>query len=162
MKGNSRVPPFSREGVSLFLATGAFVGYLRPFPGTLGALQGILIYWLTMKFSLFYKLIILLFITFIGIYTSKIASELIQKKDPDEVIIDEISGAYLASLGKETFLEILFVFIIFRVIDITKPYPLKNIERAPTGLGIMLDDLVAGLITNLIVSLIIFGWSGLK
>lgn len=153
---------FRGKAFSLFLATGAFVGYLTPFPGTLGALQGILIYWLTMKFPFFYKLIILLLITFIGIYTSKIVAEHTQKEDPDEVIIDEIGGAYLASLGKESLLEIFLVFIIFRIIDITKPYPLKEIERAPSGFGIMLDDCVAGFITNLIVSLIVFGWGALK
>ncbi len=97
-----------------------------------------------------------------GIYSSKIASKLMQKEDPDEVIIDEIGGAYLACLGKEAFFELFLVFVIFRIIDILKPYPLKRVEKVPSGLGIMLDDLLAGLATNLIVSMIIFGWNSLQ
>lgn len=162
LKGNSRIHPFNKKGISLFLATGAFIGYLPPFPGTLGTLEGILLYRLTVNFPLFYQTMLLCFISLLGIYTSKIASEVAQKEDPDEVIIDEICGAYLACLGKKTLFELLLVFVIFRVIDIGKPYPLKKIEKAPSGLGIMLDDLVAGLLTNLIVSLIAYGLSSLR
>ncbi len=80
----------------------------------------------------------LFFFIFIGIYLSKIASEIAQKEDPDEVIIDEICGAYLSCLGKNTLFEIILAFIIFRIIDIRKPFFLKKIEKAPHGLGIML------------------------
>ncbi|MGC9109955.1 MAG: phosphatidylglycerophosphatase A family protein [Caldimicrobium sp.] len=162
LKGNLKTHLSSKEKISLFWATGALVGYIPPLPGTLGAIEGILLYRLTINFPFFYQIIFLLFISLLGIHTAKVASEIMQKEDPDEVIIDEICGAYLACLGKKTFFEFFLVFIIFRIIDIGKPYPLKRIERAPSGWGIMLDDLVAGLLTNLFVSLITFSLSVMR
>lgn len=158
LRESSKIRLFSVERISAFLATGGLVGYLPPFPGTLGALEGLLLYYLTKSFPFYYHLVIFFLLSFMGIYTSKVVAELTGREDPDEVIIDEVCGAYLASLGKETLLELLFVFIIFRIIDIGKPYPLRKIEKVPYGLGIMLDDLVAGLFTNLLVFLIFFLW----
>ncbi|MFN4196959.1 MAG: phosphatidylglycerophosphatase A [Caldimicrobium sp.] len=147
---------FIGKGIFLFLATGAFIGYLPPFPGTLGAIQGVLLYYLVSSWSLTWHFILLFFLTGLGIWASQIASEVFQKKDPDQVVIDEIVGAYIGCLGKYSFLELTLAFIFFRIIDITKPYPLRKLEHLRGGLGIMADDLLAGVMTNLLVILIKF------
>ena len=73
-------------------------------------------------------------------------------KDPKEVVIDEISGQFIAMLGcvqseKSTyiFLSLLLSFVLFRFFDITKIGPIKRFENLPNGIGIMADDIVAGL-----------------
>lgn len=136
------------------VATGLYIGYIPPFPGTLGALQGILLYTLLMKSSPLLLGIVLLTITVLGVITSERLSKAKGERDPDEVIIDEVAGAFLASLGKESFLELTLVFVIFRIIDITKPFPIRKFETLRGGWGIMVDDLVAGLLTNLLVTLL--------
>jgi len=156
LKESLKSPLFSLTNLYLFISTGGFVGFLPPFPGTLGALQGIILYYLTMNLSPILKLLIALILVVLGIISSGNISRTYQKKDPDEVIIDEIAGAYLASLGKTTLLELTLVFILFRIIDISKPFPLKRLEKLKGGLGIMMDDVVAGLLTNLLV--ILFFW----
>ncbi len=160
LKKKLKTPLSNLEKVSLFISSGALIGFIPPFPGTLGALQGILLYWLLQDLSFFLHLIIVILFTLLGIYTSQMASFVLQKKDPDEVVIDEILGAYLASWGKSGFLELTLAFIFFRIIDIMKPFPLRRLERLPGGFGIMADDILAGLCTNLLVTLIIIWFRG--
>ncbi len=154
LRRNLKVLPLSKKGVTLFLATGALVGYIPPLPGTLGALEGVLLYRLTLEMALYGKLIITVLLIFLGILTSGYVSLFLGKSDPDEVIIDEVAGAYISCLGKVTLWEFILALIIFRIIDITKPYPLKRLERLKGGWGIMLDDVLAGIMTNLLVSFI--------
>lgn len=151
LKRNLKNSPMSRDWFHLFFATGAFVGFIHPFPGTLGALEGILLYKITQGMALYLKLLLSAFFILIGILSSGYVSILLNNKDPDEVVIDEVAGAYIACLGKTTILELVLVFILFRIIDITKPYPLKRLEGLRGGWGIMLDDILAGVVTNLIV-----------
>lgn len=145
---------FSGKGISLFLATGAFIGYLPPFPGTLGAIQGVILYYLVSGRSLIWHFIFLFLLTGLGIWSSQVASQAFQKKDPDQVVIDEIVGAYIACLGKSSFFDLILAFIFFRIIDITKPFPLRKLEGLRGGWGIMADDLLAGIMANLLVTLI--------
>jgi len=162
LKESLKKRPFSLDTFSLFFATGAFIGYVPPFPGTLGSLQGIILYYLTLKYGLSLKIPLLTLLFLLGVYTSQRVSRLSQKEDPDEVVIDEICGAYLSALGKGTLTELLLSFIIFRIIDIGKPYPLRRLEKVGGGLGIMLDDVAAGLLTNLFVSLLILFFGVLR
>lgn len=134
------------------ISTGFYVGYIPPFPGTLGALQGIFLYTCLINFNLYVLGTILVILTILGVIASGRLSEIKGERDPDEVIIDEIAGAFLACLGKTTLLELTLVFVIFRIIDITKPFPVRKFESARAGWGIMLDDLFAGFLTNLLVT----------
>lgn len=160
LKEKQRNFPFNLEKLSLFFSTGGFIGYLPPFPGTLGALEGILLYKLCINFSIKWHLLLLFMLIIIGILTSQVSSKILQNKDPDQVVIDEIAGAYLSCIGKSSFWELTLVFIFFRILDITKPFPLKRLERLKGGFGIMADDVLAGLLTNLIVTLIFLSFRG--
>jgi len=154
LKENLSIHPFSKRGLSTFLATGALIGFIPPFPGTLGALEGIILYYLTSGLSFHFQLLISLLIFLMGVYASSCYAKEKGEEDPDEVVIDEICGAYLSAIGKGALIELLLSFIIFRIIDIGKPFPLKKLERVRSGWGIMLDDVVGGLLTNLVVTFI--------
>jgi len=137
------------------IATYFFVGYLPKAPGTWGSLFALPLAWFLNKLNLTYYVAILLFITSVGIWASyKTASEL-GNEDPDEVVIDEVAGILVTFLFvKPTFLSLLLGFILFRLVDITKPFPIKKIEKIPYGVGIMVDDLLAGVYTGLILVLL--------
>lgn len=91
-----------------------------------------------------------------GIISSGFTSKLLKNNDPDFVIIDEIAGMWIGVVGKHTFLEFILAFIIFRIIDIQKPYPFKKLEKLPNGWGIMADDIIAGFLTNILVIVLIY------
>jgi phosphatidylglycerophosphatase A len=75
-----------------------------------------------------------------------------RRKDPSVVVIDEVVGMLVALFMLPLrAADVLSAFVCFRIFDITKPFPLRRLEAQPGGWGIMLDDLVAGLYTNVLV-----------
>jgi len=104
---------------------------------------------------------ILLFLV-IGIYTSDFA-EKIYGFDPPEVVIDEIVGMWFTMLFvPKTFLLSAIGFILFRIFDIIKPFPAKQSQQFKGGLGIMLDDLIAGFYSLVILHIILLIFPELK
>lgn len=144
-----------KDFFSVFVASGAFVGFLPWCPGTWGSLLGIVLFWFFKGVSTFFQIFLIFLIILSGIVFSHLVSKKVKQDDPEFVVIDEIAGVWISVLGKHTFLEYLLAFVIFRVIDILKPFPLRKIERLKGGIGIMGDDVVAGVITNLLVWLIL-------
>ena len=142
----------------LFIATGAGSGYVPLAPGTAGAAVGTLIFVLGLR-SLPAPLYLLTLVAAIAlaIWASDAAIPLFGSKDPRQVTIDELVGVLtaLALLPRSTspgndHLLVFLGFLFFRIFDILKPPPVRNIERAaPGGLGIVLDDVAAGLYANL-------------
>lgn len=137
-----------------FIATGFFVGRIPFAPGTLGTLVGIPLVLIFSTKKLLLGAIVVLFI--LGWVS---AQRVIQKKgnpDPEEVVIDEIVG-YMASFlfVEPTYKTIVLAFILFRVIDVFKPFPVNLFEKFPGGLGVMADDLVGGVLTSLILFIIL-------
>lgn len=120
-----------------------------PFaPGTCGSLAAIVLApVLFMPLSLWGRIVMLLLVLVTGTLASDRAERLLGKEDPSEVVIDEVLGQWLtclpfASLG---FWEYAAAFALFRLFDITKPWPVKRLEAVGGGLGIMIDDAAAGL-----------------
>lgn len=137
-----------------FIATGFFVGKIPLAPGTLGTLLGIPLVLIFPTQKLLLGAIVVLFI--LGWVS---AQRVIQKKgnsDPEEVVIDEIVG-YMASFlfVEPTYKTIVLAFILFRVIDVFKPFPVNLFEKFPGALGVMADDLVGGVLTSLILFIIL-------
>lgn len=127
-----------------WIATGFGVGYSPLMPGTLGSLLGLLIFLLLRPLSpVSYSLFFLLFFA-LGVYTSGACESVFQKKDAGEIVIDEIAAMLLvlplipASAGWWT-----AGFLMFRFFDITKPKPIRAVEKLPGGWGVMADDLIA-------------------
>jgi len=94
-------------------------------------------------------LLLIVLVTATGIWAASRTERLLQKKDPSVVVIDEVAGQMIALLSVQfwspTWWSILSAFILFRAFDIWKPYPVRRLEALESGLGIMLDDVAAGL-----------------
>jgi len=104
-------------------------------------------------------LITIFLVTMVGIWAGTRAERLIQKKDPSIVVIDEVAGQMIALLSGplwlHTWWSVLSAFLLFRLFDIWKPYPIRRLETLESGLGIMADDTVAGAYALIVNSLLI-------
>lgn len=141
--------------IKIWLATGFGLGYSPIISGTVGSLGGIILYWLFHHLPWPLYLVTIIALIFLGIWAADQAERIFQKKDSGYIVIDEIVGFLVAVfLIPWQWPWILAAFLLFRVFDILKPYPCRRIETLPGGTGIMLDDLGAGLYTNLVLHLI--------
>ncbi len=136
-----------------FILTGFFSGLLPKAPGTWGSLVGVIIAYLIILFFPNPNLTILLIAILFSILGYKLVNEyedLGGEHDDKRIVIDEIAGilitiGLLGSLKHDTFIKLLFAFISFRILDIWKPSIIGKIdEKAPKGLGVMGDDILAG------------------
>ena len=129
------------------------IGHSRYAPGTIASFVGILIgYFLILQLDIKFYLIFLFIFIVLSYFLCEAHLKLNNKKDPKEVVIDEVSGQFIAILAcvkseelTYIFLSLLLSFILFRFFDITKIGPIKKFENLPNGIGIMADDIVAGL-----------------
>ena len=135
-----------------FVATFFYLGKLPFAPGSWGSL-GALLLWLLLPvtFSVHLSVIIILFV--LGVYSSSRMAKYLDDHDPSEVVIDEVvgMGISLFMLPHSPGLYLL-AFILFRVFDILKPSFIYRIQNLSGGWGIMLDDVLAGLITFVLVN----------
>jgi phosphatidylglycerophosphatase A len=135
--------------VALAIATAAGAGYSPLAPGTVGSAVGILIYFLTWKWSATSQIVLLLGLTIVGTWASSVAARHFKREDPGYVVIDEVAGQLLTLLLTGVGIGGAVVgFFVFRVLDIVKPWPAGRLEALPGGFGIMADDLMAG----------VYGW----
>ena len=138
-----------RVELSEWLATCFKIGYLPIAPGTWGSLVAIIGWWLWLQYLdplVFIVLIITIFI--IGVFATNIIIDHTGEKDPSRVVIDEVAGQWLGLLMlPDGTLYIVGAFILFRFLDISKPWPIQQLEQFSKGWGVMLDDMLAGLLT---------------
>ena len=157
----SSIGPGSRSPLDyLALAIATYgVGFLPLAPGTWGSLVGVGIYLLLRSFFLgagqlaFFviQFVIILVVTFTGIWAASQTERITGRKDPGKVVVDEVAGQLISLLPVALVpfwiswkWMVIVSFILFRLFDIVKPYPARQMERLHGGLGIMCDDLVAG------------------
>jgi len=144
-----------------FLASGIYVGKIPFAPGTVGTLVAIPLMFIYWPKGLGAQILITLSIFFIGLWASTvIVGDTTGKEkseiDPDFVVIDEIAGYMVAMLGVPfNPLYLAIAFVLFRIYDIFKPPPIKWFENLPSGLGIMADDIVAGVYVLIIMQILI-------
>lgn len=175
----------AKDYLALAIAT-CGVGYLPLAPGTWGSLVGVGLYLVvrgaSMKlffgvgaqdnFNLLqvyygvitFELVVIFAVGLVGTWAASRTEKLSAKKDPGKVVIDEVVGQYIAlipvpfMLGAAWWSAIL-AFVLFRVFDIVKPYPARKLESLPAGLGIMADDIVAGVYATIAVAVaIVISW----
>jgi phosphatidylglycerophosphatase A len=133
------------------VATVFGVGYLRPGPGTWGSAVAVLLWtpvaaWLPPTLRTVVAITLALLVTLVAIPAATRVARDSASKDPQFVVVDEVAGQVVAliavPLAWKTFLA---GFILFRVFDIVKPPPVRQLERLPDGAGIVLDDVAAGI-----------------
>jgi phosphatidylglycerophosphatase A len=141
------------------IATGFGLGYLPIFPGTWGSLAtAVAVYGLYQLpfphiFGIHLALALLLFP--VAWYCSEKASRAMGTADPSVVVIDEVFGQALALLFVPvTLTTVIIGLILFRIFDIFKPFPVSSAERLHGGLGIVADDLIAGVYAGLVLLLL--------
>jgi len=141
-----------------FLAFGFGTG-LAPFaPGTFGSIPGLVLFWLTMDFGLYVQVGIAVSMTLVGIWICGESARRIGVHDHGGIVWDEIVGMYVTLIvAPVSIVGFVLAFILFRVMDIVKPWPIRDLDHSiHGGLGIMLDDLVAALYAALLLGL--YGW----
>ena len=156
MRPELKRPPALRLRAQLTLATVLGIGYAPVAPGTFGSLPGLLLYWALFQLGGAPAVIAaLLLLIPLGIQAASAAERHFGSEDPGRVVVDELVGQLVAL----TFLEptpfnLVAGFLLFRLLDIVKPFPARRLERLHGGSGIMLDDLAAGLYANVILQLL--------
>lgn len=142
------------------IATGAGSGYAPFAPGTVGTIAGIPVYLLFSRLSWTFYLISVLILTLLAIYISREGEMIFNEKDSPRIVIDEIVGfQWTMFLVLPTVLHILLGFFLFRLFDIVKIFPAGYLQnRLPGGYGIVIDDVVAGMYSNIILLLVIKFW----
>jgi len=139
------------------LATGAGAGYIPGAPGTAGTLVGIPLSLLLNGLagdSLPLALLTLAAVIAVAFWSADKAEDIFGEKDSSRIVIDEIAGFMVANFAApQSVSAILAAFILFRFFDIIKPYPARPAERLRGGFGVVLDDLVAGVYSLVMVRL---------
>ena len=135
------------------MATGFGAGYAPAAPGTAGSLVGLILVFLLQNRSWVLYAAVLLAVFALGVYTSGRFERATGEKDSQRIVIDEIAGMLVVGVLLPSGAAYgIGGFVLFRALDILKPFPARWFERnAPGGWGVMLDDLVAGLYANLIL-----------
>ncbi len=144
-----------RNFIIKFISTFFFIGYIPFIPGTLASLAGLFLVWFLRGNPLLYLLITAI-ILFLGFLITSKAEEIFKRKDAKQIVIDEVCGIFLSLLFLPLRPKVIFcAFILFRILDALKIFPAERFQRLSGGKGIMLDDIVAGLYTNIILQLVL-------
>ncbi|MBI4227114.1 MAG: phosphatidylglycerophosphatase A [Candidatus Omnitrophica bacterium] len=139
------------ERVRVVIATSGGVGYLPRLPGTAGTLVGTALAVLgesvpAAQWGMLAAVILL------GLWAIPAAQRRFGRGDPHEVVVDEVAGALVTFLGVPlTPAALVIGFVAFRLLDIIKPPPIRQLERLPGAWGVLADDLAAGLLANLLL-----------
>ena len=128
------------------IATGCGLGYLPKAPGTWGTLLAFPIHYLISHLPLPYYFTAIAVIIIVAILSAGGAEKILDKPDPGIVVIDEVAGMLITMIAIPTDpIAWVLAFILFRFFDILKPFPVNFLDkRFHGGIGIVLDDLMAG------------------
>jgi len=142
----------------MFLATGCFIGNISFAPGTFGSILGLPLCFLLCKIDFPVAVLLTVIFVFFAIWIAQRAEKILNTEDPGCIVIDEIAGILVTFTGLPfNIISVVFGFLIFRALDIWKPYPISWMERHLSGgAGIVMDDVVAGIFSNLLLRGIFF------
>ena len=138
---------------ALLINTFLFIGKIPVAPGTMGSIFALIIWWICAPIPAMIMVIFLILLSFISYYTITVTLKHTKEKDPQYIVIDEAIGMWIAllSIQSDNPSIILIAFILFRLLDILKPSIIYRVQFIPGSLGILLDDIIAGIITCLII-----------
>lgn len=152
-----------RPSLGVWLATCGGLGYFPVGPGSVGAALGAVIVvalgrlpvatiWVSVAVALVTAAIFA-----VGVGAATEAETYFRRKDPGHVVIDEVVGQMvtLVAFPRTGWKGLLVAYLIFRIVDVVKPFPARRLEHLPGGWGVMLDDVAAGLWSLLAFSLIL-------
>jgi phosphatidylglycerophosphatase A len=134
------------------VATAGGAGYFPIAPGTAGSLVGLILFYGLYQLPLAYQVAAVVLVSLAGVAAGTRVARQSGIEDPGIVVIDEVAGMWVSLL----FLPLTPVtavagFLLFRVLDVIKPAPARQLEHLPGGWGIMCDDLMAGVYANVLL-----------
>jgi len=143
-----------RTRAALLIATAFGAGYAPAAPGTFGSAVG-LILWFAVPNILWLQAVVIAVVCVAGAWSGTVAEEHFNKRDPGQVVVDEVVGMMVTLLLNPISGAgwIVLAFLLFRAADIVKPFPVNRLERLPGGTGIMADDVMAGVYANVALRL---------
>lgn len=151
--------------LALACSTAFGVGYAPVAPGTFGSAAGLLLWWLLPKTAAV-QLTAIVAVFAIGIWSGTVAETHFKRTDPGPVVIDEVLGMLVTLLFNPVGWQGAVIgFVLFRLADIVKPYPSSRFEALHGGLGIMADDGMAAVYSNLALRAVllvfarVWGWA---
>lgn len=142
------------RAIILFISQGAYAGKFPVAPGTAGTVVGVFIYLGMKGLPPVHYVAVCILVILVGMWAAGHAEIILGRTDSPSIVIDEIAGFLTAMFMVPSGLFfIVSGFVIFRVFDITKPWPLKRLQELHGGPGVMLDDVGAGIYTNVLLQL---------
>ena len=139
--------------VALALATGLYSGYAPVAPGTVGSMVGLLVFGaVRTSGSVAVEGAVLCGLLGLGVWSATVTARVVGRSDPGIIVIDEVVGMLVTlAFVPAGWGTALAGFLLFRLFDIVKPYPVRRLERLPDGLGVVLDDVGAGLYAHMVL-----------
>ena len=148
---------FGKHAV-LFFSTGFYSGYIPFAPGTFGTLTALPLCYFVSLCSRGTGAVIIVAVIALAVWLADSSEKLIGRKDPGCIVIDEIAGMLVTVAGLPfNFFTAAAGFVLFRMLDIFKPFPIRTLERKiPGGAGVVVDDIAAGIIGNITLRIILY------
>jgi len=147
-----------KEKLTFFCATGCYVGLIPIISGTFGSAAGLVLCYFFSLMKIKTAVTGIFFFILFSIWVADKTEKITKQKDPGCIVIDEYAGMLVTLLGLQfTWTSAVAGFFIFRFFDILKPFPIRNIEKKlPGGAGVVLDDVLAGVFSNITLRTILF------
>jgi len=151
-----------RTRAALIIATALGAGYAPQAPGTFGSAVG-LVLWFVLPSVLWVQAVAIALVCVAGVWSGTVAEQHFNRRDPGQVVVDEVAGMMVTLLLNPVsgIGWLVAAFLLFRAVDIVKPFPVNVLERLPGGAGIMADDVMAGVYANLALRVAVWAVSHL-
>jgi phosphatidylglycerophosphatase A len=150
--------------IGVFIATCGYIGYAPIAPGTFGSAAGLVVFLAVRSTgSVTVELATIVVLFAVGVWSGTVAEHHFGGVDPGPIVLDEVVGMLITlALLPVTFTGAIVGFLVFRVLDVVKPWPSGGFEKLPGGLGVMADDGMAAVYGNLVMRGLIWlapaGW----
>ena len=151
-----RADPMTSKSPHFWFATWFGTGLAPKAPGTVGTLATVPLHFILIQLPALAHVIFLLGFVALATWSANRLAEDMKMKDPQIVVVDESAGVMLALflMGPTTLWTVITAVVLFRILDMTKPWPISSVEKLqPAGVGIMADDIVAGIVAGLLTFL---------
>jgi len=141
--------------VAWTLATWFGCGLVPKAPGTAGTIGALPLYFLVRQGGPIAVLATAVVMTFVGVWASNVVVRETKEKDPQRIVIDEVAGVLIAlAAAPFSATGVIAAVVLFRIFDMTKPFPARRLEKLPEGWGVVMDDVAAGVWAAVLVRLI--------
>ena len=145
------------HSISQVVATFFYSGYFPFAPGTFASLLAVLVWFFLPWSSVLFKILSMLIILILGFASVEVTEKSFKEADPSFIVIDEVIGMWITviTLPKSVIVALL-AFLMFRIFDIVKPPPIRRLELLKGSLGIIIDDVVAGIYAAISVHILLW------